>query len=221
MKALDETNGLQSLRLLVVDDHAIVRQGLVRILSAEDPSWQVIEAPTAQRGLERLAAREADIAIVDMSMPGMSGLEMVRAAREGGDLTPLLMLTMHAEPAYALSAFKAGANGYITKDRAAEDLVKAVRAVAAGGAFVPANLASQVRVQPDGQVGLVRHANLSERELNVLRHIGHGAQTGEIATRLQLAEKAVTSTERRILEKLRLTTTQDLIDYALAHGLVV
>ena len=111
------------LKVLVVDDHATVREGLIRILTGADETWQVHSAPGAQGALDMLAAQTFDVGIVDMSMPGMNGIELVRSLRAQGLHMPLLMLSMHAEEAYALRAFKAGANGYIAKDRAAEELV--------------------------------------------------------------------------------------------------
>ena len=208
------------LQVLVVDDHATVREGLIRILTGADEKWQVHSAPGGQAALELLAAQAFDVCIVDMSMPGMNGIELVRSLRAQGLRMPLLMLSMHAEEAYALRAFKAGANGYIAKDRAAEELVAAVRRVAGGGAHVPAALTERVVLSRGGEVAVPRHAQLSDRELDILRRLAGGLGVAEIAEQLGLAPKTVMNSRIRIQEKLALTSPEALTAYALEHRLV-
>jgi len=208
------------LQVLVVDDHATVREGLIRILNGAGLDWQVTEAANAEIALELVVQHPFDVAVVDMSMPGMNGIELVRNLRARGHTLPLLMLSMHAEEAYALRAFKVGATGYITKDRAAEDLVHAVRAVASGAAYVPPALAGRVQLNSQGQLEELLHARLSLRERGVLPHLVRGEQAAEIASQLQLSEATVTSTVDRIFEKLGLRSLQELIDYATAHRLM-
>lgn len=208
------------LQVLVVDDHATVREGLIRILTSTGLGWQVRDAAHAEAALGLVARHAFDVGVIDMSMPGMNGIELVRTLRYRGHGLPLLMLSMHADEAYALGAFKAGATGYITKDRAAEDLVDAVRIVAAGGAYVPPALAGRVQLNPQGRLEQPPHAQLSMREREVLQHLARGETTAEIAGRLQLGEAAVASAEHRMLEKLRLASTQELIDYAVTHRLL-
>jgi DNA-binding NarL/FixJ family response regulator len=131
-----------------------------------------------------------------------------------------LMLSMHAEEAYALRAFKAGANGYIAKDRASEELVAAVRRVANGGAHVPAALTERVVLTMNGEVAVPRHAQLSDRELDILRRLAGGLGVAEIAEQLRLAPKTVMNSRTRIQDKLALTSSQALTAYAIDHGLI-
>jgi DNA-binding NarL/FixJ family response regulator len=207
-------------QVLVVDDHATVREGLIRILTSADAQWQIHSAPNAEVALALVAQQTFDIGIVDMSMPGMNGIELVRTLRAKGQRMPLLMLSMHAEEAYALRAFKAGANGYIAKDRAAEELVAAVRRVAAGGTHIPPALAERVVLTTTGKVGVPPHARLSERELDILRRLAGGLDVTEIGDQLGMAPEAVTNSRARIQEKLALSSAQALTAYATEHGLI-
>ena len=207
-------------QVLVVDDHATVREGLIRILTSADAQWQIQSAPNAEVALALVAQQTFDIGIVDMSMPGMNGIELVRTLRAKGQRMPLLMLSMHAEEAYALRAFKAGANGYIAKDRAAEELVAAVRRVAAGGTHIPPALAERVVLTTTGKVGVPPHARLSERELDILRRLAGGLDVTEIGDQLGMAPEAVTNSRARIQEKLALSSAQALTAYATEHGLI-
>ena len=208
------------LHVLVVDDHATVREGLIRILAAADARWQAHGAPDAQAALELVARQRFDIGIVDMSMPGMNGIELVRTLRAGGHRMPLLMLSMHAEEAYALRAFQAGANGYIAKDRASQELPSAVRRVAAGGSHVPPALVDRVMPQDNGAVTVPPHARLSGRELDILRQLARGLDEAEVARRLGLTPRTVTDSRARLQDKLGLSSAQALADYALAHQLI-
>ena len=210
----------ETLHVLVVDDHATVREGLIRILTSADARWQVHSTDSAEAALELVPKHPFDIGIVDMSMPGMNGIELVRTLRALGYRMPLLMLSMHAEEAYALRAFQAGANGYIAKDRASEELASAVRSVAAGGSHVPPALADRVVPKGSGQVMVPPHARLSDRELDILRQLASGLDEAEIARRLNLTPGTVTSSRARLQDKLRLNSAQALIDYALAHQLI-
>jgi len=207
-------------QVLVVDDHATVREGLTRILTSADAQWQIHSAPNAEVALELVAQQTFDVGIVDMSMPGMNGIELVRTLRAKGQRMPLLMLSMHAEEAYALRAFKAGANGYIAKDRAAEQLVAAVRRVAAGGTHVPAALTERVVLTTSGTVAVPPHARLTERELDILRRLASGLDVSVIAEQLGMGREAVTNSLARIHEKLALPNVQALTAYANEHGLI-
>ena len=207
-------------QVLVVDDHATVREGLIRILTSADAQWQIHSAPNAEVALALVAQQTFDIGIVDMSMPGMNGIELVRTLRANGQRMPLLMLSMHAEEAYALRAFKAGANGYIAKDRATEELVAAVRRVAAGGTHIPPALTERVVLTTRGKVDVPPHARLSERELDILRRLAGGLDVTEIADQLGMAPEAVTNSRARIQEKLALSSAQALTAYATEHGLI-
>jgi DNA-binding NarL/FixJ family response regulator len=208
-----------ALRVLIVDDHAVVREGLARILAGAGDGWSVGEASSGFQALEWLRRDHADLVIVDLSMPGMSGLELIRRIRTDIGRVPVLVLSMHAEEQYAMRAFKAGANGYITKDGASAELIRAVRKVAGGGAYVSADLAERVVLQLNGTVGVARHAQLSDRELEVLRRLVAGQRPTEIAQALHLSVKTISTHKSRIQEKLQLPTLADLVRYGLEHDL--
>ena len=158
---MNTTPPLPGPHLLLVDDHTIVREGLKRILEATPEGWVITEESSGFQALDSLRRAHFDLAIVDISMPGMSGLELIRRIRAEFPALPVLVLSMHAEEEYALRAFKAGANGYVTKDSAAAELLAAVRKVLQGGAYVTASLAERVVQQLNGSVEVPRHARLS------------------------------------------------------------
>ena len=208
------------LQVLVVDDHPTVREGLVRILTEAQPGWRVQQAGSGADALLLVAQHRFDVGIVDMSMPGMNGIELLTAIRAQGHRLPLLMLSMHAEEAYALRAFKAGATGYITKDQAGDRLIEAVHTVAAGGLFATTALARQLRMNDQGVVERLAHASLSERELQTLQKIASGRKLSQIAEELMLSPKTVSVYRARVLEKLALTNNAELTVYAIRNGLV-
>jgi DNA-binding NarL/FixJ family response regulator len=207
------------LRILIADDHAIVREGMKRILDATGEGWSIAEASTGFQALEVLRRQPIDLAIVDLSMPGMSGLELIRRIKDEFARVGVLVLSMHAEEQYALRAFKNGANGYVTKDSAATELVAAVRKVAGGGAYVTASLAERVVLQLNRGGAPEAHAGLSDRELDVLRRIVAGQRLKDIADDLHLSIKTVSTHKSRIQDKLRLPSTAALIRYGMEQGL--
>jgi DNA-binding NarL/FixJ family response regulator len=203
--------------LLLVDDHAIVREGLKRVLEPLAGDWSVSEAASGFEALERLRHQPYALTIVDLSMPGMTGLDLIHRIKAEFPAMKILVLSMQAEDQYALRAFKAGANGYVTKDCAAAELVAAVLKVAAGGAYVSAGLAERLVHQINRPSGRPLHAGLSNRELEVLRRIVAGQRLTDIALALHLSVKTVSTHKSRIQEKLQLPTTAGLIRYGLEH----
>jgi DNA-binding NarL/FixJ family response regulator len=205
--------------LLLVDDHTIVREGLRRILESVADEWQITEAGSGFQALECLRRAPFRMAVVDLSMPGMGGLELIKRIKADYAGVVVLVLSMHAEEQYALRAFRAGANGYVTKDSASAELVAAVRKVASGGAYVTASLAERVVQQLSGAARVPRHEQLSDRELEVLQRIVAGQRPTEIAAALHLSVKTVSTHKSRIQDKLQLPNTAALIRYGLEHGL--
>jgi DNA-binding NarL/FixJ family response regulator len=205
--------------LLLVDEHTVVREGLRRVLEGCGEGWTVLEAASGFQALERLREQAISVLITDLSMPGMNGLELIRRVRSEFAGTAILVLSMHAEDQYALRAFKAGANGYVTKDSAATELVSAVRKVAEGGAYVTSHLAEQVVQQLSGNRGVPGHAQLTNRELDVLRRIVAGQRLTEIAHELHLSVKTVSTHKTHIQEKLHLPSLAALVRYGLEHQL--
>lgn len=208
-----------SLRILLVDDHAIVREGLQRILEATPEQWVALQAESGFEALQVLRSQAVDLAIIDLSMPGMSGLDLLRRIKAEFPAQRVLVLSMHAEEQYALRVFKAGANGYVTKDRAAAELVTAVRKVAGGGAYITTTLAERVVLQLNGAMDAPRHSQLTDRELDVLRRLVAGQRLTDIAEALHLSVKTVSTHKSRIQEKLQLPSMAALIRYGIDQGM--
>lgn len=208
-----------ALRILIVDDHTIVREGFKRILENQSAAWTVSEATSGFEALDRLRQQAFDVAVVDLSMPGMSGLELLKRVHQEWPRVRLLVLSMHAEEQYAVRAFKAGAHGYVTKDSAAQDLIAAVQKVAAGGAYVTASVAERLVLQLSGTQTGARHAELSDREMEVLRRLVAGQRPVDIAQSLHLSVKTISTHKSRILDRLQLPNLAALVRYGLEHGL--
>ena len=211
-------HGETLLRLLLVDDHTVVREGLKRLLDPQGNQWSIIEAGTGFQALEYLRREPFDLVIADLSLPGMSGLDLIHRIKEGFPDVAVLVLTMHSEEQYALRAFQAGASGYVTKDSACDELVSAVRKVAAGGVFVTSVLAERVVQQLNGRRPVSDLGVLSNRELEVMQRIVAGERMSDIAQALHLSIKTVSTHKTRILEKLHLDNTASLIRFGLEHS---
>jgi DNA-binding NarL/FixJ family response regulator len=202
-------------RVLLADDHKIVRDGLKRILAGTGDLQVAGEAGDGDELLRLVKAGDYDIAVVDMSMPGLSGVALIKRLREEKPKLRILVLSMHGESQYAARALKAGASGYLNKDSAAEQLVGAIRKVAAGGVHIgEAAAASLVAAEK------APHEALSDREFEVLRLLVDGLGPTEIGERLHLSVKTVSTHKTRILEKLNLRGTAELVRYALEHKLL-
>jgi two-component system invasion response regulator UvrY len=205
-------------KILLVDDHAMVRAGLRRILSDDIEPTIFGEAASSAEALDRVRVEPWDIVVLDLSLPGRSGLETVKdihALRSG---LPILVMTMYAEDQYAVRAFRAGAAGYITKGSSPDELVAAVRKVAAGGKYVSPS-AGEALAKGFSRSDASAHASLSDRELQVLRMLGAGKTVSEIGADLSLSAKTVSTYRSRILEKLGMRTTAQLVHYCVAANL--
>jgi DNA-binding NarL/FixJ family response regulator len=206
-------------KILLVDDHAMVRAGLQRILGEDIKPAIFGEADSSAAALDRVRTEPWDIVVLDLSLPGRSGLETVKdihALRSG---LPILVMTMYAEDQYAVRAFRAGAAGYITKGSSPDDLVAAVRKVAAGGKYVSPLAGEALATGLGSRSEASAHASLSDRELQVLRMFGAGKTVGEIGADLALSPKTVSTYRARILQKLGMRTTAQLVHYCLAANL--
>jgi len=205
--------------LLMVDDHTIVREGLKRVLDPIAHEWAITEAGTGFQALECLRRQHFDLAIVDLSMPGMSGLDLIRRIKSEYPTVAVLVLSMHGEEQYAMRSFKAGANGYVTKDSASTELVAAVRKVAAGGSYVTASLAERVVQQLNGKASEPRLSGLTDRELEVLKRIVAGERLTDIATALHLSVKTISTHKSRIQDKLQMPNMAALIRFGMEQHL--
>jgi DNA-binding NarL/FixJ family response regulator len=206
-------------KILLVDDHAMVRAGLRRILSDELESAVIGEAASSSETLDRVRSESWDIVVLDLSLPGRSGLETVQDIHTLRPGIPILVMTMHAEDLYAVRAFRAGAAGYITKGSSPAELVAAVRKVAAGGKYVSPSAGEVLAKGLDARSAASAHASLSDRELQVLRMLGAGKTVTEIGAELSLSAKTISTYRSRILEKLGLRTTAQLVHYCVAANL--
>jgi DNA-binding NarL/FixJ family response regulator len=209
------------LDLLLVDDHAIVREGLKFILesTAADRHWSVKVADSGFEALACLRAAPFDVTIVDLSMPQMSGLELIRRIKDEFPRVTVLVLSMHAEDQYAVRAFRNGANGYLTKDSAGSELVAAVRKVAQGGTYVTSSMAERVVQMLRDKAQAPRHTDLSDREMQVLRRFVAGQTPADIALDLRMSVKTVSTHKSRIQDKLQLPTLAALIRYGIENQL--
>ncbi|MEY4413651.1 MAG: hypothetical protein RIQ53_944 [Pseudomonadota bacterium] len=208
------------LRILIVDDHEIMREGLACILGDAEPRWHTMATGNGHQALEALARQDFDLAIIDLAMPGMDGLDLIRRIRTEHPKVLVLVLSMHAQEQYALRAFRAGAKGYVTKDGAGRELVQAVRRLVSGGAYVTPDLAESVILHLHEPTRACRHERLSDREMAVLRRLVAGERLTDIGEALHLSVKTVSTHKGRILEKLELPHLAALVRYGLEHRLL-
>lgn len=208
------------LKILIADDHAIVRQGLKQIL-ADIPDKAIIEeASNGNEVLSKVRARVYDVLILDISMPGLSGLDVLKQLKSEKQDINVLMLSMHPEEQYAIRALKAGAAGYLTKESAPEELVAAIKKVSMGRKYVTASLAEKLAFNLGERSERPPHEYLSDREFQVLRLIASGKTVKEIAEEMFLSIKTISTYRSRIIEKMNMKTNAELTHYAIKNGLI-
>lgn len=208
------------IRILVADDHAVVREGVKRIVADTSDLVVATEASQSQEVLSKVAARTCDVVLLDISMPGRSGLEILQQLKRAHPALPVLVFSVHPENQYALRAFKAGASGYLTKDSIPEELVTAIRKVVRGGRYVSPSLAEHLVLEVTTGFDKPPHASLSDREYQVLCLLASGKTVTEIGHELALSVKTVSTHRSRILAKMRMKTNAELMHYAIRHRLV-
>jgi two-component system invasion response regulator UvrY len=208
------------MKVLIADDHAVVRRGLIQLLTDEYRTLSVGEAQNAGEVLKLAREQDWDIIILDISMPGASGLEVLKELKRGRPRLPILILTSHPEEQYAIRVLKAGASGYMTKESAPERLIEGIRKVTGGGRYVGPKLAELLADSIGADREGLPHESLSDREYRVLCLIGSGKTVGEIAEDLSLSVKTVSTYRARILEKTGMKTNAELTYYAVKNGLV-
>ncbi|HEX9796056.1 MAG TPA: response regulator transcription factor [Anaerolineales bacterium] len=206
-------------RVLIVDDHAVVRQGLSRILADQEGIEVGGEASTGRQAIQMGKLEAWDLVILDVSLPDGSGFEVLQELRHAKPDLPILVLSVHKETQYALRTLRAGAAGYLTKECAPDELVQAIRRVEKGGKYVSLDLAESLANVLAGEHEPIAHDALSDREFETLRMLGSGLSVSQIAEELAISPKTVSTYRRRILDKLGLETTAELIRYALEHDL--
>lgn len=208
------------IRILIADDHAVVRSGLKQMLSEHADFSVAGEASDGLEVLKKLREQPFDLLLTDMSMPGRSGIELLKLVKAEHPKLAILVLSMHKEEQYAVRALKAGARGYLTKESAPDQLVFAIRKVAGGGVFISPGVAERLALELHGNREADPHTLLSDREFQIFRLIVSGASLGSIADELSLSVKTVSTHKARILQKMQMTSSAELIHYAIRHHLL-
>lgn len=207
------------IRVFIADDHEFIRAGLKSILTGT-PDVEVIgEAATGHEVLQALRESTPDALILDMSMPGLSGLELIKRIKTEWPKQKILVLTMHTNKQYAVRAIRAGATGFLSKASASEELVAAVRKIVAGRAYISPEIAEELALSQQPNSDVARHTLLSDREYHVFQLLIGGKSVGDIAAALNLSVKTVSTHKARILEKMAVGSTAELVRYAIAHEL--
>ncbi len=207
------------IRLVIADDHAIVREGLKRIVGAIHDMQMAGEAADGTEVMQRVRELDFDLLVLDLSMPGRSGMELIKLVKAEKPKVRILVLSMHQELQYAVRAIKSGASGYLTKESAPALLEQAIRKIAGGGAFVTADVAEQLALGAMPGSSSLPHEALSDREFQVLRLLVAGVSVTDIAGRLSLSVKTVSTHKANLMHKMGLHNPSELIRYALKHGL--
>ena len=208
------------IEVLIADDHTIVRKGLIQIL-ADTPDVSVKEeAGNAREVMKKIKAKSFDLVLLDISLPGRSGLDVLKQLKCLRPGLPVLVLSMHPEEQYAIRSIRAGASGYLTKDSAPEELLKAIRKIARGGKYITASLAEKLAAELEGERRELPHEILSDREYQVMCMIAAGETVKEIADILSLSVKTISTHRARILLKMGLKNNAQLTHYAIKHNLV-
>ena len=208
------------IRVLLADDHAVVRQGSRQILTEIPEVGAVGEAATGEDALMQVRAEQWDVLVLDMSMPGRGGLDVLKDVRRERPQTKVLVLSMHPEDQFAVRMLKAGASGYLTKDTAPDELVAAIRKLLTGGKYISSTLAEKLAFDMDRDTDKPLHEALSDREFQVLRMMAAGRTVQQIAEELMLSAKTISTYRARILEKLNLKSNAEMIHYAIQNRLI-
>lgn len=206
-------------RILLADDHAIVRRGLKLILQEDMDDIQFEEAGDAATVLKKMAHEAFDILILDIGLPGKTGIDVLKEVKLAYPRTRILIVTMHPEDQYALRVMRAGADGYMTKDSAPDELIGAVKRIMDGRKYVSAALAEQMLFDMNTPRNAARHQTLSDREFDILQRLGQGITVAEIADSLAISPKTVSSYRRRVLDKMNMTNNAELMRYTIEQGL--
>ena len=207
------------IRIVIADDHAIVREGLKRIVATVDDLLVVGEAADGTQVMQQVRGSDFDVLVLDLSMPGRSGMELIKLVRCEKPKLRILVLSMHEELQYAVRAIKSGASGYLTKESAPLQLIQVLRKIAAGGAFISTDVAEQLALGSMlGGGSMVVHETLTDREFEVFRLIAVGMSVTEIAGRLNLSAKTISTHKANLMQKMNLQNQTELIRYAIRHG---
>ncbi|MCL4551027.1 MAG: response regulator transcription factor [Bacteroidetes bacterium] len=208
------------MKIVIVDDHELVREGLKKVLLKESGIQLAGEASNALELFKLLEETEVDLVVLDITMPGRSGLDIISEIKNLNDKIRILILSMHPEERFALRALKAGASGYLSKEAAARELVSAIRKIMSGGKYISAALADHLVSNLDKEPGKLPHETLSNREFEIFRLIAKGKSVGQIAEELILSVNTVTSYRSRMMEKMNFSSNAEIVRYAIEHNLI-
>jgi len=209
------------IRILVADDHTVVREGIKQILAGREVMIVEDEAANGQEVLTRVTKKEYDLILLDISMPGKSGLEVLEEIKVMQPKLPVLILSMHPEEQYAVRMLRAGAAGYLTKASAPQELISAIQKVSRGGKYVTLSLAEKLAFELDARAEKPRHERLSNREYQVMLMLASGESVSEVAEELCLSAKTISTYRNRILEKMDMKKNAELTLYAVKNNLIV
>jgi len=208
------------MHILIADDHAVVRRGLKEILAEAIPAARFSEAGNGDEVLSRLAASPVSVLVLDINMPGRSGLDVLRDVKRDYPRVPAIILSMQPEDQYAMRCLRAGAAAYINKDSAPEELAQAIKKILSGGRYVSPSFAEKLVAQLDEPAGKPLHELLSDREYEVMRMIASGEPLTEIAGRLHVSVKTVSTYRTRIMEKMQMKSNAEVARYAMKYQLI-
>lgn len=208
------------IQILIADDHAIIRDGLKQIISFVSNMAVAGEASNGEEVLQKLRALQVDVLVLDMSMPGKSGIALIQQINAIKPDLPILVLSMHQESQYAVQAMRAGASGYITKNTASSQLIEGIRKVAEGGTFVSPEISAKLIKQLHKPETDLPHTKLTAREFQIFSMLVEGHSVNDIAKILSLSNKTISTHKAAVLQKMEASTTASLVYYALKHGLI-
>ena len=208
------------IRIFIADDHPLIRKGLQEIFEEEEDMKIVGNASSANEALNEINKNKPDVLITDLSMPGISGLDLINYLKRLFPKLPVLILTMHPEERFAVRALKTGACGYLTKDTSPEEIIKAVRKIAAGGKYITPSLAEKLAMELDRELHRMPHEVLSNREFQIMRMIAQGIKISEIANQLSISTRTAATYRLRILNKMNFKSNADIVLYVHDNHLI-
>jgi DNA-binding NarL/FixJ family response regulator len=207
------------IKILVADDHALMREGIKQLIALEREMHVVAEASNGAEVLEAVRNTRFDLVLLDVSMPGINGIQLIDRINRLSDRPPMLVVSMHSDVHVVRNALNAGVQGYLTKDSSPETLLDAIRRVASGGRYLDTRLAEQLAFQTSAQGERAPHELLSAREMSVFRLLAKGRSLNEIAVELSISNKTVSTHKMRLMQKIMCRTNAEMIRYADTHGL--